>query len=933
MLKRLLCCLLSLVAIGVGICHAQTHIPTTQGTHFWVSYMRNGYRNGNSDHLYLIASAKEGCEVTVSNPHSDYARSFSVASQGANILEMDTLHCYNSQKGGSAFKGLLVESTDTISLYVANEAENSYDAANVLPIEALGVQYMIQSNKSIGEQSNHMNENRASFMVIATEDGTRVEIIPTCLTYDDHEAGTPYYIDLDMGECYHVINKETGAENNDHGDFSGTRVRSVDGKPIAVFNGNCITSIPGNTTSGFDHVFEQAMPVDHWGKQFVVTKTKGVESQQYDRIKITASSENTIVQRDGDELCSLDAGESYSFWLTGDCCYLESNNPVAVFLYNHSHSESTTNPKGDPSMVWISPVEQNLQEVVFSTFSSGSTNLNHYVNAVCYTENVSDLLLNNGTIPSNSIKTVPGAPQFSYVSLEVRNGVNILKCPGGLVAHVYGVGVRQGYAYTVGSSARKLSMQLFVDDILSTELPDGYNVCQGNAQIQFRTSFNYEYDHLSWDFGDGTLIEGGEEMTHDYAGDGDFEVNTVVFRESDGLVRPFDSLQVMIHVAPRVNVWVEQTTCYDYYLFHGTYYPVPVHEDVIISNEMSCDTIFHLDIIQGQTVSAEPRYDTICEGDEGVMWFGTLLDATGVYPVVVEYEDACDSLFVLDLTVEKIPDHTERWVQSCDVFQWHDLVCSTTDDYTLPFTTSAGCEYDSVLHFTLLPSGDSSLEIETCDSFDWMGDTYDELGTHEYTKTIIGNNGCESIVTLTLTLYPSPLFEEILGMSQVAVATNFWPGEYNYYLDDSTQVDLSRIEWELLDNPQGPGQWALKPHGASCTIIAYSRGDRRLRVSTGSSMCDKEITKTIHCSSYDVDESETVQLEVYPNPARNEVMVKGLEMEEVSVYNLMGQKVRTVAAQQASEVSIRVDDLPQALYLLEVRTPRGNKTSLVSVIK
>ena len=100
MFKRLLCCLLSLVAIGVGIGRAQAQIPTTQGTRFWVSYMRNGYHNGNSDHLYLIASAKEGCEVTVSNPHTGYSRGFSVANQGACSLEMDTLHCYNSQKGG-----------------------------------------------------------------------------------------------------------------------------------------------------------------------------------------------------------------------------------------------------------------------------------------------------------------------------------------------------------------------------------------------------------------------------------------------------------------------------------------------------------------------------------------------------------------------------------------------------------------------------------------------------------------------------------------------------------------------------------------------------------------------------------------------------------------------------------------------------------------
>ena len=884
MLKRLLCFLLLFVAFGVVSCYAQTQIPTTQGTRFWVSFMRNGYRNGTSDRLTLIASAKESCQVTVSNPTTGFSREFSVASQGAYTLQIDTLHCYNSQKGGSAYKGLLVESTDTISLYVANEAENSYDAANVLPVEALGREYMIQTNKSIGEQSNHLNENRASFMVIATEDETQVEITPTCLTYDNHEAGVPYIITLNTGECYHVINKETGEENNVHGDFSGTMVVSLNDKPIAVFNGNCITAVPGGTTSGFDHVFEQAMPVDHWGKQFVVTKTRGVESQQDDRVKITALSDNTVVHRDGVEICNLDAGESFSFWLTEVCCYLESNNPVAVYLYNHSHSsENTNNPKGDPSMVWISPVEQTLQEIVFSTFSSGSTSLNHYVNVVCYTDHVADLLLNNGQFEENSIYEVPAAPQFSYVRVEVDNGVNKLQCPGGLVAHVYGVGVRQGYAYTVGSSARKLSMQLFVNEILSSTLLDGYSVCQGNAQIQFRTSFNYEYDHLSWDFGDGTSFTGNEEVSHTYVDVGDFEVNTVVYREVNNVVQAFDSLQVMIHVTPR--------------------------------NE------------------APKRYEFICEGDEGIMWFDTLRNESGIYPVVVEFEDACDSLYVLELTVEEIPDRPERWVQSCDVFQWHTISCTDTDDYRLTFATNAGCEYDSILHFTLLPTGNSSIEVEWCDSFEWMGDTYDELGTHEYTKTIVGENGCESTVTLILTLYSTPSFEEILGLSQVAVATNFWPGEYNYYLDDSTQMGLSRIEWELLDNPPGPGQWEIRPHGASCTIVARSRGERRLHVSTGDGMCDKEVFKTINCSSYDVDENEMDDLVIYPNPARHALMVKGCEMEEVSVYNLMGQKIKTISAQWATEVTVNVDDLSPALYLIEVRSLRGNKTSLVSVIK
>ena len=213
-----------------------------------------------------------------------------------------------------------------------------------------------------------------------------------------------------------------------------------------------------------------------------------------------------------------------------------------------------------------------------------------------------------------------------------------------------------------------------------------------------------------------------------------------------------------------------------------------------------------------------------------------------------------------------------------------------------------------------------------------MGKVYTELGTHVYDTIITSENGCENHYTLTLTLHDSPSFNQINGLSNVAVATNFWPGQYLYYLDDSTGIAIGRIRWELLDNPEGPEHWELIPHGSSCSIIAYSMGERVLWVSTGDGPCDKEAFKTINCTGYGVDENEMVNLEIYPNPAKDELVVKGPEILELTIYNLLGQKMCSVSAHGDTEVKMEVGDLPQALYLLEVRTPRGNKTRLVSVI-
>lgn len=882
MLKRLFFVFLLVVVVGTALGYAQT--PTTQGTEFWASFMRNGYKsNSYLDNYTLIASAKHACTVTVSNPNTGWSDQFTVRDNGVSTYSVNPAQGYNDQKGGKAFKGLYVSSTDTISLYIANEAENSYDAANVLPASALGSQYMLQSYKAMGDQSSHYGDSRASFLVLATEDNTEVQITPSCLTFDNHAAGQPYTISLSRGECYHVLNMNAGSSMNSDGDFSGTTVVSADNKPIAVFNGNSITSVPGGLSTGYDHIFEQAMPTNYWGKRFVVTSTRCPSNMNLspDQIKVIALFDNTTVTRNGSTLFHLNAGESDSFEMNlvnDPCTYLEADNPIAVFLYQHSHGNS--NPAyGDPSMVWISPVEQTVYEVTFSTFEVQEVEV-HFVNIVCYTENVADMTLDGQDI-SMSFAQVPGFPEFSYARIQLNHAAHTIRCPRGFVAHVYGIGQAEGYAYSVGSSAKTLTKQLYVDDILSTDLPDGYSVCQDNPPIQFRVEFNYDFDHVSWNFGDGSSDEGAE-VTHAFPVVDDYDVEAVVYRNLYNQVQPFDTLAVAIHVRPLYEVDVTDATCDDTYRFHGIDWPVPYFDDYQVDGDDGCDTIFHLNLSKNPSVSAEPLYETICEG-EGIMWFDTLRTEPRTYLVISHTTHGCDSVCLLILSVATTPENPERAVTSCDEFHWgDDLVCDHTDDYSRAFTTPEGCEYDSILHYTRMDS---------------------------------------------------PPFEEIRGLSNVAVSTNFWPGEYIFCIDDSTGMDTGTLRWELLDNPEGPGQWELKPHGASCTVIAYSIGERTLWVSSGDGPCDREAYKTINCSGYAIDENESAPLEIYPNPARKELMVKGPEIIGVTLYNLLGHKVKEVVAYGDDQVRVAVDDLPQALYLLEVRHKKGNNTRLVSVIK
>ena len=974
--------LLSLAVLPLG---AQT--PTTQGTDFWLSFMRNGYRTGASEKLTLIASAKEHCTVTVTNPSTSFQTSFEVSDNSVNTLVISDSDGYNDQQGGSAYKGLRVTATDTISLYIANEAENSYDAANVLPVAALGNHYMIQSNKSEGEQSNHYRENRAAFLVVATQDDTEVRITPKIQTWDGHAAGQTYTVALDAGQCYHVLNLNAGASTNSEGDFTGTIVESDSDKPIAVFNGNCITSVPGGLTYGYDHVFEQAMPTDFWGNRFVVTSIKqNYQGMSADLVKVTALNDNTTVTRDGSPLAQLNSGESTTFNLdlnTNPCSFLESDNPVAVFVYNHSHGSGYTTNYGDPSMVWISPVEQTVFEVTFSTFQAAHVT-NHFVNVVCYTDHVQDLTLDGNNI-SESFETVIAAPEFSYARVAVQQGAHTLRCPGGFVAYVYGYGDVEGYAYTVGSSAKILTKQLYVNGILSSELPGDFGVCQ-NDDVTFHVATNYDIHHVDWNFGDN-VTGTGEEITHAYANAGNFAVSSIIYRTIDNIVQPFDTLSVTVPVNPNKEHDDDVVyTCEDTYLFNGHYYDVPGDYDVTMETQTGCDSIVHIHLqkeaptiynmepittcassvtIDGTSYDVPGEYNlpyqttsgcdsivhvTLLSGDQNILylppvtvceqydWFGEIVVSEGLnhleHTVPNASPEGCDSLYIQDVTIGYPPMNSDTTISSCDSMFYWGYWLNATMDVSHTFFTPEGCDYDSILHFILLPSGNTFDTIIECDSYSWFNGTsvVPLTESNDYEGVFIGENGCESHLYLNLTIKHTPPFNEIKGLSYVPVATNYWPGEYYYFLDDSTGMAPGSVLWELSDNENG--EWDFRPHGASCAIVAYTMGTKVLHVSANDNgLCEKEAEKIINCTGYAVDETELNRLKVYPNPAQEELIVEGEQLTGIVIYNLLGQKLKEVKTAQSPVQKVDVSDLPQALYLVNVSTLMGNKTQLILVTR
>lgn len=576
---------------------------STQGMEFWFSYMENGYKyNGGEwvDNTVMI-SAKRACSGTIAKPDGSLpAIPFTVTDNGITIIDIPEEYAYNEDNSEVVDnKSLVLRATDTVSVYISNIATYSFDASFVLPVESLGSEYIVQCfDQEYIDSPLGDNILTTAFLIIAVEDNTEIDITPSIET--EHHLGfpgSPTTITLNAGETFFV---RSNYEDNWR-DLSGSIVQAHDEKKIAVFNGNTTTCIPTDVGNGRDHIFEQALPVDSWGQQFAVTTSQG---RARDFVKITSAGDDNAVTRNGQPLVTLSRGESYVFDLrsSSGSCFLEATQPSMVYIYNTTGQESYEPPTsniGDPSMAWIPPVEQRIDEITFCTFNSEyefASIDRHSVNIVVDNDAVGRVYLDGHAIDASDFHAVQGSSDYSFVRKSISHGTHHLSCDMGLIAHVYGFGDARGYAYCVGANVISLKQKLFVNGVWSEFYHRGVYLCNDeSADLNVET--NYPINGVSWTFGDGETGH-GIGVTHQYASGGDYVATAYINGTNEfSMETVYDTLSVAIHVGEPAHHVNDTMLCdVDAYEYYGVEYTHSGHFERIGTSIYGCDSTYILTI-------------------------------------------------------------------------------------------------------------------------------------------------------------------------------------------------------------------------------------------------------------------------------------------------------------------------------------------------
>ena len=181
-----------------------------------------------------------------------------------------------------------------------------------------------------------------------------------------------------------------------------------------------------------------------------------------------------------------------------------------------------------------------------------------------------------------------------------------------------------------------------------------------------------------------------------------------------------------------------------------------------------------IDAIKGYYAAIDN--DTIADVNS-VYWTDATLEtvvACGatIYTMTLIVEDGCDNLITNVFTFEVAqPVATEETAVACGSYAWNGQTYTASGDYTFTTTAANGCDSVVTLHLTINQPVAVEETAVACGSYTWNGQTYTASG--DYTFTTTAANGCDSVVTLHLTIKQSVATEE----TAVACGSYAWNGQ------------------------------------------------------------------------------------------------------------------------------------------------------------
>ena len=234
------------------------------------------------------------------------------------------------------------------------------------------------------------------------------------------------------------------------------------------------------------------------------------------------------------------------------------------------------------------------------------------------------------------------------------------------------------------------------------------------------------------------------------------------------------------------------------------------------------------------------------------------------YLIGTSFNGCVDTSSSLSITVKPLSYSTEN-VVSCDSYTWVDGVTytSSTSTPTYTYTASNGCDSVVTLNLTINTSKTGNDVVTACDSYTWVDGVTYTSSTSTPTYTYTASNGCDSVVTLNLTIELIDATVSLYGLTIYAI-----PGYDSYQWYECTANGLKAINNEVNDS-----------------ILITINGDYAVIINNNN-CSDTSNCLTVNNIGF-IDDTQQ-SFSVYPNPTLGKVKIERTNSaSSISIYELL----------------------------------------------
>ena len=231
-------------------------------------------------------------------------------------------------------------------------------------------------------------------------------------------------------------------------------------------------------------------------------------------------------------------------------------------------------------------------------------------------------------------------------------------------------------------------------------------------------------------------------------------------------------------------------------------------------------------------------------------------------------------------------------LEGCESVEVNGTVIEETGSYEQVLVNSEGCDSILTLNITIYPVYSLALQLQACDSFEIDGIIYTESG--QYTLDFTSDNGCDSIVSLSLNVIN---INTEVGVEEAQLVSGELDADIYQWYDCVTDQPIANAT-DRVFSPEMSGQYKVEIVKESC--IKFSE-----------------------CVEFNIVNTKEIQFDILfaPNPSEGLLRIHSdlhIDDIQIQISDLSGRIVQTAKSYTSNSI-LDLNHLASGVYLVQTK--------------